>query len=256
VAEDIPREVLLQRHVADTTPRENNAMVAPAKQSNLGSQRLTMGPSPEDGEDAWDIVQPDVDARLGTVVKSVNVDVQQAAERAIDTLEWIHTTPKVYGHFKALAAASLFDFTQLARSRTLAWALWFVRNQQTTEEKPVAGVVAETLLAEAIALRTRMAAVARYNLDALPAEEHPRLETITEERERRKLANHLLTLSQVHARNRTLLSKDRKWRESDHTRATELSKDILRALGTSETLGWSERAAVLLAMLHESYNEA
>jgi hypothetical protein len=70
-----------------------------------------------------------------------------------------------------------------------------------------------------------------------------------------KLANHLLTLSQVHTRNRTTLSKDRKWRESDLTRATELSQKILRALGTSETLGWSERAAVLLMMLHESYSD-
>ena len=220
----------------------------------MSAVRWTMGPAPDDGRSAWMLVQPEVDARVGGAVKSSNVERQEAAEKAIDTIESLHADPQLYGIFKRLAAAELFRFSRLERSRTLAWALWYVRHCERNGELAPEWVVPEATVNEALGVRARVARVAVYHLEDHP-EDSVLVKSVNGSLDRREIGNQLQTLRDVCERHHALLATDRKWAEDDFIRLGALTQEFVRALGRGERAGWAERGAVLLEMLLDEYKD-
>lgn len=216
--------------------------------------RLTMGPAPDDGRSAWLLTQREVDARVGGPVKSSNVERQQAAERAIDTIESLHADARLYGIFKLLAAADLFRFSRLERTRTLAWALWYVRHCERNGELAPEWLVPEATVNEALGVRARVARVAVYHLEDHP-EDGVLVKSVNGSLDRREIGNQLQTLREVCERHHDILSSDRKWSEDDFTRLGVLTQEFVRALGRGERAGWAERGAVLLELLLDEYKD-
>jgi hypothetical protein len=228
-------------------------MVVKTKEAN-STEHLTLAPGPQDGESAWKLVQREVDARIGGAVKSSYVERQYAAEKAIAAIEALHEEPVVYGVMKGLAALKTFRFDRLERTRTLAWALWYVRHCEKLDELAPDRMVSEATVKEAVEIRARVLRIARHYLED-HVSEGVIVASINGSLERREIGNHLLALKGVCERNVGLLSKDFKWNNQDYARLGTLSQEFVRALGKSDKSDWSARGAVLLEMLQDEYKD-
>jgi len=214
----------------------------------------SMGPAPEDGRSAWEEVREAVLDRVGTVARKPNVEVQEAAERAMAAMGALHGDPVLYGKMKFLASQGMFRFDRLGRSQTLAWALWYCRSQAKAATALPAWKVPQALVEEGMQVRARMHRVMKHHLE-FDAKDGPLVMSVTLGNDRRELANHLQLLGEVAPRHAALLATDRQWNAADATRSLALAREFSLALGSSEAVDWDDRSAVLYAMLKEAYGD-
>lgn len=233
---------------------EVGAMVFSVMQAVVDVSKFTLRPAPEDGEVAWGAMADEVDARVGAPVTTVNTELQEAAERAIDVLDRLHGDEGLYAKFKLAGSVGLFDFAVLKRTQTVAWALWHARHEQRCEELMPERKVDDVTLEEAVTLRAKLARVAKYHLE-FHQDEGPLVQSVTADRERRKIANDLEVLAKVFKRHYELLTSDPYYEADGAERAHVLAMVILRALGKTERATWTDRCAVLWTMLLADYKE-
>lgn len=214
----------------------------------------SMGPAPEDGRSAWEEVREAVLARVGTVARKPNVEVQEAAERAMAAMGALHADPVLYGKMKFLASQGMFRFDRLGRSQTLAWALWYCRSQAKAATALPTWKVPQALVDDGMKVRARMHRVMKHHLE-FDAKDGPLVRSVTLGNDRRELANHLQLLSDVAPRHAELLATDRQWNADDVKSAGDLAREFSLALGSSEGGDWDERSAVLYAMLKDAYGD-
>ena len=229
-------------------------MVLSVMQSVVDVSKFTLRPAPEDGEAAWASLADEVDARIGAPVTTVNTELQEASERAIDVLDRLHADEWLYGRFKLAGSAGLFDLAVLERTQTIASALWHARHEQRCEELMPERKVDDATLEEAVTLRAKLARVATYHLEFHP-DEGPLVRSVTSDRERRKIANDLEVLAKVFRRHAVLLTSDPYYEAGSAERAHVLVVAISRALGKAERAPWTDRCAVLWTMLLADYKE-
>ncbi len=229
-------------------------MVLSVMQSVVDVSKFTLRPAPEDGEVAWASLSDEVDARVGAPVTTVNTELQEAAERAIDVLDRLHGDEGVYERFKLAGSVGLFDLAVLKRTQTIAWALWHARHEQRCEEMMPERKVDDVTVEEAVTLRAKLARVATYHLES-HKDDGPLVRSVTADRERRKIANDLEVLAKVFKRHHALLTSDPYYEAGSAERAHALAMVILRALGKTERATWTDRCAVLWTMLLADYKE-
>jgi hypothetical protein len=217
---------------------------------------FTVPPVSDDGEAQWRAVAARVDALVHEPHPRVNVDPQEAADRVLASVRALCEDAALYRRFKVIAATGEFDFGAFERLLQHAPALWYARHQQLHEERQSAAVVPEAVVRRAVALRDAMARLARYHLED-HAEEGALVAALSASHERSVLANELLTLAELYARNADAVSSDRRFVAADEAEARALSSQIRRSLGEryADGVRWTDRVAVLWSLIQHDYNE-
>lgn len=235
----------------DDEPESSSPSIAPAPTAT--------GPSPEDTERAYHAAEAEITALPEGEVEQPRVDLQEAAVRAQQAATDLDADAPLVERFKVIAATREFNFVYVTGLGTYARAAWYARHRQLSASGRVTRArVPESLVAEATTVRDRMFDLADYHFSDDPTES-AHVTQIAAGTGHQDLANDLLALADLYARNQDAVSKDtKKYRADDAARARKLSADIVKALGArtvTEYEFWTDRAARAWTLLARAYDE-
>jgi len=230
-------------------------MTALAHDADPQLKGFTLHPPPEDGATAWHDVQQAVDALARGETTHVNLDLQDFADRAHTVVSDLAHNPELLGRFRRLSVAGFFEFAVIDRLAQHLPALWYVGHMQQEEDaRPKR--LSPKMLADAEQRRRRMHRLGVYHLEHHETEASL-LTGMTFVNDQSKLANDLVTLADLYARNRALFARDPHFVAADEADALADSRAIRRARGESAgtEVTWAERAAALYTIVQRDYKE-
>jgi len=236
--------------------RRRFAMAALAHEAGSELRGFTFHPPPEDGAEAWRAVQASIDALARGETTHVNLDVQDFADRAHIVVGELVDNPELLGRFRRLAVAGFFELAVIDRLVQHLPALWHVGHMQQEEGARSKRRVSQKTLDDADVRRRRMHRLAIYYRETDKAD-GPVLTKMAFTNDQSRLANDLVSLAGIYARNREAFARDPHFVADDEGDALEDSRAIRRSRGerAGTEVTWTERAAALFTIVQRDYKE-
>lgn len=207
----------------------------------------------------WQLVEAEVDAVAESDALTPRIDLQDAAEAALNTMSNLSDDLVLVARFKAVCATGELDPEIIARTLRYAGAAWYARHRQlTAEASQTTETVPEDVLSRADELFVRMHELASYHFKRDP-EVGPVVAAMNRSPGHRKMANQLLSLSEMYADHPEKVSADTvNYRSTDQRDARKVAGEIIKALSESngsEGELWKGRCARVWSLLFHSYEE-
>jgi len=207
--------------------------------------------------DVWVTVQSLVDAVPAEEVQRPRVDLQVAAESALEVCDDVRGDATLYARFLAMASVGEFEPDAFRKLQRLAGAAWYARRMQLrAESTDTEATVPPALVTEGDAIVDRMLPVVTYYLGK-SAEVAPVLAAISVASGHRRLANNLHNLADLYQSHRAVIEGDPvNYRAGDERDARRTASAIITALSDSSTREaelWGGRCARVWTLLSGSY---
>lgn len=207
----------------------------------------------------WLLMESQVDAVPADQVVAPRIDLQAAAVTTLSVTSDVGDDKALLKRFAAMAAIGEIEPEIVTRVARLAGAAWYARHRQMqAEASRTLAVVPEALVAQGDELLTRMLKLAQYHFED-HATEGALVAAINNARGHSRLANHLLSLSELYHRHPDVVSSDAKhYRKTDERDARKTSEAIVAALAddsASEVELWKGRSARVWTLLARAYGD-
>lgn len=230
----------------------------PETQGAQRTARPTSPPMPGSIE-IWKLVEAEVDALPAADAVAPRVDLQAAAEVALHALDALTDDAALLARFHAVCATGELDGAVVTRAQRYAGAAWYARHRQLqVEAAATAGVVPEAVLTRADELYSRMHGLASYHFKD-DSEFGAVVAAMNRAPGHRKMANQLLSLSEIYAQRAERVATDPvNYRATDQRDARKVAGEIIKALteqGDAEAELWRARVSRVWSLLLRAYDE-
>lgn len=146
---------------------------------------------------AWSVVEAEADAVAADAVIIPRIDLQAASEKALSVVDDLSDDAALMARFKLIASTGEVSSELISQVRRYASGAWYARHRQMqAEDGERTETVPEATLTRANELFTRMHKLATYHFADHP-DEGPLVVVMNGAPGHRKLANHLVTLSEL-----------------------------------------------------------
>ncbi|MFO0646949.1 MAG: hypothetical protein U0326_11980 [Polyangiales bacterium] len=223
-----------------------------------GQQHPTSPPTPGSAE-SWRLVEDEAEKLAPGEVVSPRVDLQDTAETALTVVDDLSDDAALAARIAAIAATGEVSADLISKTQRYAGAAWYARHRQLLAEAAQSMVVVpESLVTKGNEIFERMLKLAQYHF-ADHATEGAIVATINAAPGHRRLANNLITLSELYGRNRDAVKTDPKnYQPTDERDARKTAAEIIKALSVSEDSDaelWKGRCARVWTLLSRTYGE-
>ncbi len=223
-----------------------------------GQLHPTSPPTPGSAE-SWRLVEDEAEKLAPGEVTSPRVDLQDTAETALKVVDDLSDDAALTARIAAIAATGEVAVELISTTQRYAGAAWYARHRQLLAEAAQSMVtVPESLVTKGNEIFERMLKLAQYHF-ADHKDEGPIVATITTASGHRRLANNLITLSELYGRNRDAVKTDPKnYLPTDERDARKTAAEIIKALSDSEDSDaelWKGRCARVWTLLSRTYGE-
>lgn len=207
----------------------------------------------------WLVVESMVDAVPAELVVTPRIDLQAVAVTALGVTGELSDDAGLLARFAAVAAIGEIEPEIVEKVSRLAGAAWYARHRQMQAEFADSdAAVPEHLVTAGEELVGRMLKLAQYQFEG-NATEWPVVQGVVPTRGHSRLANNLLTLSELYRRQPTVVASDAKnYRATDERDARKISEGIVAALAegsASEAELWKGRSARIWTLLSRAYGD-
>lgn len=228
------------------------------EESSQGQQRPTSPPTPGSAE-SWRLVEAEVDGVSQGESTSPRVDLQDTAETAMKVVDDLSDDAALSARVAAIAATGEVAADLVTKTLRYASAAWYARHcQLLAEAAQRAETVPEALVTRGNELFARMHKLAEYHF-ADHGAEGPIVATLNAAPGHRRLANNLITLSELYGRHPDVVKGDAKnYQPTDQRDARKTAAEIIKALSDSEDSDaelWKGRCARVWTLLSRAYGE-